>query len=90
MSAALLYRRAHLRPFTQPGRGTSIAREPVSSVTYWHVELDSHDILLAEGLPAESDLDRGDRPFFIESSDHALHNPDFVVPDHVRRAAAHG
>ncbi|WP_246736962.1 Hint domain-containing protein [Methylobacterium sp. DB0501] len=60
--------------------GTSIAREPVSSVTYWHVELDSHDILLAEGLPAESYLDWGDRPFFTEGSDHALHNPDFVVP----------
>ncbi|MET7243106.1 Hint domain-containing protein [Methylobacterium sp. EM32] len=60
--------------------GTSIAREPVASVTYWHVELDAHDILLAEGLPAESYLDWGDRPFFEDASDHALHNPDFVVP----------
>ncbi len=60
--------------------GTSIAREPVNAVTYWHVELDAHDILLAEGLPAESYLDWGDRPFFTEGSDHALHNPDFVVP----------
>ncbi len=60
--------------------GTSITREPVVSVTYWHVELDAHDILLAEGLPAESYLDWGDRPFFTEGSDHALHNPDFVVP----------
>jgi serralysin len=60
--------------------GTSITREMVSSVTYWHVELDAHDILLAEGLPAESYLDWGDRPFFTQASDHALHNPDFVVP----------
>ncbi|TXN79061.1 Hint domain-containing protein [Methylobacterium sp. WL8] len=59
--------------------GTTIAREPATSVTYWHVELDAHDILLAEGLPAESYLDWGDRPFFTEQSDHALHNPDFVV-----------
>ncbi|WP_167350780.1 Hint domain-containing protein [Methylobacterium variabile] len=60
--------------------GTSIAHEAVASVTYWHVELDAHDVLLAEGLAAESYLDWGDRPFFTQASDHALHNPDFVVP----------
>ncbi len=60
--------------------GTTVTREPVASVTYWHVELDSHDILLAEGLPAESYIDGGDRAFFSEASDHALHNPDFVAP----------
>nr|WP_245291234.1 Hint domain-containing protein [Methylobacterium aquaticum] len=70
----------HLVPAMCLINGTSIAREPVASVTYWHVELDAHDILLAEGLPAESYLDWGDRPFFTEGSDHALHNPDFVVP----------
>ncbi|WP_456014199.1 Hint domain-containing protein [Methylorubrum populi] len=58
--------------------GTSITREPRATVTYWHVELDAHDILLAEGLPAESYIDGGDRAFFAEASDHALHNPDFV------------
>ncbi|MFH6785204.1 Hint domain-containing protein [Methylobacterium sp. MA0201] len=70
----------HLVPIMCLINGTSIAREPAASVTYWHVELDAHDILLAEGLPAESYLDWGDRPFFTEGSDHALHNPDFVVP----------
>ncbi|QRE74312.1 peptidase metallopeptidase [Methylobacterium aquaticum] len=70
----------HLVPVMCLINGTSIVRELVSSVTYWHVELDAHDILLAEGLPAESYLDWGDRPFFSEGSDHALHNPDFVVP----------
>ncbi|MCF4130150.1 Hint domain-containing protein [Methylobacterium sp. SyP6R] len=60
--------------------GTTIAREPAVSVTYWHVELDAHDILLAEGVPAESYLDWGDRLFFTEASDHALHNPDLVAP----------
>ncbi|MGE7153126.1 Hint domain-containing protein [Methylorubrum rhodesianum] len=58
--------------------GTTITREPRASVTYWHVELDAHDILLAEGLAAESYIDGGDRAFFVEGSDHALHNPDFV------------
>ncbi|GJE25497.1 Hint domain-containing protein [Methylobacterium organophilum] len=60
--------------------GTSIARLAAPRVTYWHVELDAHDILLAEGLPAESYLDGGNRLFFTEGSDHALHNPDFVPP----------
>ena len=60
--------------------GTTIARTRVQNVTYWHVELDSHDILLAEGLAAESFLDFGCRPFFEEASNHALHNPDFVPP----------
>ena len=71
----------HLVPVMCLINGTTIAREPASAVTYWHVELDAHDILLAEGLAAESYLDWGDRPFFTEASDHALHNPDFVVPE---------
>lgn len=37
--------------------GTSITRgEPVRDLTYWHVELDGHDLLMAEGVPAESFL----------------------------------
>ncbi|KQQ26187.1 hypothetical protein ASF53_21335 [Methylobacterium sp. Leaf123] len=60
--------------------GTSIVRTLRSKVTYWHIELDTHDILLAEGLLAESYIDGGDRAFFVEASDHALQNPDFVPP----------
>ena len=60
--------------------GTSVARERVDSVTYWHVELDHHDILLAEGLAAESFLDYGIRPWFENGADHALTNPDFIPP----------
>jgi hypothetical protein len=35
-----------------------------AAVTYVHVELDRHDLLLAEGLPAESYLDTGNRGQF--------------------------
>ena len=70
----------HLVPVMCLINGTTIERTEADSVTYWHVELDAHDILLAEGLPAESYLDWGDRDFFAEGSDHALMNPDFVVP----------
>ncbi len=44
--------------------GGSIAPVPVDAVTYFHVELDSHDVLLAEGLTAESYLDTGNRSLF--------------------------
>jgi hypothetical protein len=43
---------------------TSIAQVPVSEVAYLHVELPTHDVLLAEGLPTESYLDTGDRATF--------------------------
>ena len=70
----------HLVPIMCLINGTTIQRVEVDTVTYWHVELDAHDVLLAEGLPAESYLDWGDRAFFTEDADHALANPDFVVP----------
>ncbi len=44
--------------------GDTIARVQVDEVTYYHVELTSHDIVLAEGLPTESYLDAGDRNSF--------------------------
>ena len=72
--------------------GTSIARMPATAVTYWHVELDAHDILLAEGLPAESYLDLGSRPWFA-GSDAPLHAPDFVpaqAPGRCRPVALEG
>ena len=47
--------------------GTTITRVEVDEVTYWHVELDSHDVILAENLPAESYLDMGNRCFFREA-----------------------
>ncbi|MCW3473935.1 Hint domain-containing protein [Limobrevibacterium gyesilva] len=44
--------------------GTSIVQERVDTVTYYHVELPVHDVILAEGLPAESFLDTGNRDAF--------------------------
>ena len=48
--------------------GTSIAQVAVDEVIYYHVELPHHDVLLAEGLPAESYLDTGDRRSFDNSA----------------------
>ncbi|MEJ0017951.1 MAG: Hint domain-containing protein [Acetobacteraceae bacterium] len=44
--------------------GTTIVQMDVDTVGYFHVELDRHDVLLAEGLPTESYLDTGDRGSF--------------------------
>jgi hypothetical protein len=53
-----------LIPIRHLVNGTTIAREPRDDVTYWHLELARHDILLAEGLPTESYLDTGNRHAF--------------------------
>ena len=43
----------------------SIRRIHLPAVAYWHVELARHEVLLAEGLAAESYLDLGDRTDFL-------------------------
>ncbi len=53
--------------------GTSIAQLDADSVTYFHVELSRHAILLAEGVFAESYLDTGDRIGFAQGPAVALH-----------------
>ena len=53
-----------LTPVGELVNGVTIVREQVDEVTYWHVELESHDVLLAEGLPCESYMDAGNRGWF--------------------------
>ncbi len=45
-------------------------------VHYFHVELDRHDILFAEGLPAESYLDTGNRTMFDNGDGPIALHPD--------------
>jgi hypothetical protein len=42
----------------------TVVQEAVHRIEYWHVELERHAMLLAEGLPAESYLDTGNRAAF--------------------------
>lgn len=44
--------------------GLTVVREPMDRVTYFHVELERHDVLLSEGLASESYLDTGNRADF--------------------------
>ena len=48
--------------------GVTIVQMPVDTVTYWHLELSRHDVVYAEGLPAESYLDTGNRAAFEDGS----------------------
>ncbi|MBW4090356.1 MAG: Hint domain-containing protein, partial [Proteobacteria bacterium] len=66
-----------LIPVRLLANGMTITHErDVTSVCYFHVELESHAILLAEGLPAESYLDElGDRSFFSNSEGPVAFQP---------------
>jgi len=47
--------------------GATVVRDAACrTVSYYHVALDAHDILLAENLPAESYLDCGARESFVD------------------------
>jgi len=58
--------------------GSTIAQHPVDSVTYYHVELDHHAVLLAENLPCESYLDTGNRSAFANGGGATHLHPDFA------------
>jgi Hint domain len=57
--------------------GATIVQVPRGHVEYWHVELDSHDILLTEGLPTESYVDCGNRTAFVNGGAYLEAHPDF-------------
>jgi collagen type I/II/III/V/XI/XXIV/XXVII alpha len=57
--------------------GATVTQEDAARVTYWHVELDRHAVLLAEGLPAETYLDTGNRTAFAGGAVVMAH-PDFA------------
>ncbi len=63
--------------------GLSILQdEAPAQVDYLHLELDSHDVILAEGAPSESFVDDGSRGMFHNAHEHAA-----LYPDAVRRPA---
>lgn len=65
--------------------GTTITKaERVESVTYYHVELDSHDVLIAEGAPSESFVDDDSRGIF-----HNAHTFARMYPGERRKEAVY-
>jgi hypothetical protein len=65
----------------------SIAAQRVDEITYFHLELPTHDIILAEGLPAESYLDTGNRSAFSNTAASDLHPGFGPVDQHGAREA---
>jgi hypothetical protein len=55
--------------------GTTIRQEEVASVTYYGIECDAHEVLVADGTPAESYLDCGNRQHFDNAPVRALFQP---------------
>jgi len=66
-----------IMPISALINGRSVAQVEQAQVEYWHVELDAHDIMFAEGLPAESYLDCGNRVAFANGGAFAEAHPDF-------------
>jgi len=68
-----------LTPIGRLVNGATVAQSSREVVVYWHVELDRHDILLAEGLPTESYLDTGNRGAFANGGPATHLHPDFAL-----------
>jgi len=48
--------------------GTTVIQEKRSQITYYHIELPTHNAIYAQGLTAESYLDDSNRNFFIDDT----------------------
>ena len=68
--------------------GRTVAQISQRRVTYYHVELDRHDVLLAQGLPAESYLDTGNRGAFANGGGAVALHPDFGAQAWASQACA--
>jgi hypothetical protein len=70
-----------LIPIVALQNGRTVLRVECPSIEYWHLELESHDVILAEGLPAESYVDTGTRAAFVGGAEFLELHPDFL-PKH--------
>ncbi len=51
--------------------GVSITQiETVADVAYFHIELDTHDVILAEGAPSETFIDDNSRGMFFNAAEY--------------------
>ncbi len=66
---------------------TVIQDDTLRHITYHHIELESHDIVLAEGVPVETFLDSGNRRMFEGGAALLLH-PDFAPASRRQSCAA--
>ena len=76
-----LFLDGHLIPAKALLNGSSIRQIERAILTYYHIELAAHGVVLAEGLPAESYLDTGNRTAFENAGIAVSLHPDFATPD---------
>ena len=76
-----LFLDGHLIPAKALLNGNSIRQIERASITYYHIELAAHGVVLAEGLPAETYLDTGNRTAFENAGIAVSLHPDFATPD---------
>jgi len=70
-----IHLQGHLIPAKTLVNGCSIVQLDVETVTYHHIELPAHGILLAENTPAESYLDTGNRGMFGSHASSVVVHP---------------
>lgn len=73
-----LYLDGRLIPAKALVNGRSIVQEKRRHIAYYHVELETHDILLAESLPVESYLETGNRNFFENGGGAMVLHPNMA------------
>jgi len=83
-----IYHAGVLIPVRALVNGRTISQEAVDEVTYWHVELPAHAVLLAENLPCESFLDTGNRAAFANGGPAIALHPDFARAVWIARGCA--
>jgi hypothetical protein len=57
--------------------GDTVVQEPIGTISYYHIELGEHDVLLADGMPVESYLEDGARSAFNNNGEAVALQPDF-------------
>jgi Hint domain len=59
---------------------TIVQAEKVNAVEYFHIELDSHDVIFADGAPAETFVDCDNRMMFANGAEYGAIYPDDERP----------
>jgi hypothetical protein len=70
-----------LIPIIALANGSTIVQENVDKISYWHVELENHDVIIAEGLPVETFLDCNTREGFANCEPVTKLHPTFEILD---------
>jgi hypothetical protein len=72
-----LYLQGHLVPAKALINRMSVTQENWQSVSYYHIELDQHAVIFAEGTPVETYLETGNRHCFENAGEPMSLHPDF-------------